>query len=54
MTPLWLWESLRAALRRAPLLDRFRNERGQVEAFIIALAIFVLILLISGRRIVVQ
>jgi hypothetical protein len=45
---------LRAALRRARVLDRFGDEGGQVEAFIIALAIFILILLISGRRIVVQ
>jgi hypothetical protein len=45
---------LRTALRRVRVLDRLGGERGQVEAFIIALAVFILILLISGRRVVVQ
>ena len=36
-------------------LQRFlRNETGQLEAFALALVIFVLILLLSGRRVLVQ
>lgn len=40
---------------RAVLRHRiFRDESGQFEAFALALVIFVLILLISGRRVLVQ
>jgi hypothetical protein len=36
------------------VLQRHIGERGQADAFIVALLIFVLILIISGRRILVQ
>jgi len=36
------------------ILRRHRDEAGQVEAIIIALVIFLLILILSGRRVLVQ
>jgi hypothetical protein len=39
----------RAMRRSSP-----RDEEGQVESFVLALVIFLLILLVSGHRIVVQ
>jgi len=41
---------MRAALRRRLLHD----EGGQLETFVLALVIFLLILLVSGHRILVQ
>ena len=44
----WLMMTLRDLLRR------HRGEDGQVEAIVLALVIFLLILIISGRRVLVQ
>lgn len=41
--------TLRAASRRV-----LHDQDGQVESFVLALAIFLLILLVSGHRVVVQ
>jgi hypothetical protein len=41
---------MRAALRRR----LFHDEDGQLETFVLALVIFLLILLVSGHRILVQ
>lgn len=45
---MWLITATRGVLRR------YINEDGQAEAFLIALAISLLILILAGRRIVVQ
>ena len=44
----WLMMFLRDPLRR------YRGEDGQVETIVLALVIFVLILFLSGRRVLVQ
>lgn len=44
----WLIMNFRHTLRR------HRGEDGQVEAIVLALVIFLLILIISGRRVLVQ
>lgn len=44
----WLMMTLRDAIRR------HRGEDGQLETFVLALVIFLLILIISGRRVLVQ
>lgn len=46
--PIWTLDLLRALTQR---LDR---EEGQADAFVVALAIFILILILAGRRVVVQ
>jgi len=44
-----LASTLRAACRRG-----LQDEDGQIESFVLALVIFLLILLVSGHRVVVQ
>ena len=46
---IWLEHTLRLAARRI-----FRDERGQTELLIVALLIFLIWLISTGRRVVVQ
>lgn len=46
--PIWVLDLLRGLARR------FGREEGQADAFVVALAIFILILILAGRRVVVQ
>lgn len=45
----WLEHTLRLAVRRI-----VRNERGQTEILIIALLLFIVYLISTGRRVIVQ
>jgi hypothetical protein len=46
---IWLEHALRLAARKV-----FRDERGQTDILIVALLIFLIWLISSGRRVVVQ
>ncbi len=46
--PIWMLDAIRGLVRRAG------REDGQADAFVVALAIFILILILAGRRVVVQ
>ncbi|MDR7555850.1 MAG: hypothetical protein QN157_09605 [Armatimonadota bacterium] len=46
--PIWMLDAIRGLVRRAG------SEDGQADAFVVALAIFILILILAGRRVVVQ
>ena len=47
MDPLFTW-------LRAYLLSRTRGERGQAEVIVILIILFLLWLIVQGRRVVVQ
>lgn len=47
MDPLYTWF-------RAYLLSRTRSERGQAEVIVLLIIIFLLWLIVQGRRVVVQ
>ncbi|MCL6552673.1 MAG: hypothetical protein K6W08_06090 [Firmicutes bacterium] len=46
--PIWMLDAVRMLARRAG------REHGQADAFVVALVIFILILILAGRRVVVQ
>lgn len=47
MDPLFTWAN-------AYLRSRFANERGQAEVIVILIILFLLWLIVQGRRVVVQ